>query len=128
GQNTEEEVDYQPGASNGGENYGWRCREGDLPFTSDSHCATETFTEPIRVYDHLQGRCAVTGGYRYRGGRFASLAGRYFYGDYCNGQIWAATKNGAQWTETPLLDTTLSISAFGEDQAGELYLADRAGG
>jgi glucose/arabinose dehydrogenase len=129
GQDTKEEVDYQP-AGSGGKNYGWRCREADLAYASDSHCATDapSFTGPILVYDHSQGACAVTGGYRYRGARFAPLAGRYFYGDYCNGQIWAATKSGSQWTATPLRDTSLLISAFGEDQFGELYVADRVGG
>ncbi|HEY3232073.1 MAG TPA: PQQ-dependent sugar dehydrogenase [Roseiflexaceae bacterium] len=128
GQGTWEEIDFQPGASTGGENYGWRCKEGDEPFTSDSHCASETFVTPIFVYDHSQGRCSVTGGYRYRGTRYLQLVGTYFYADYCGGQIWGATRSGANWTTTPLLDSSALISTFGEDDSGELYLADRTSG
>jgi glucose/arabinose dehydrogenase len=128
GQEKVEEIDFQPKASTGGENYGWRCREGDQDYTSDAHCVSETFVAPIRVYDHWQGRCAVTGGYRYRGTRYPQLVGVYFYADYCGGQIYEATLNGATWTSALLLDTSASISTFGEDEGGELYLADRGGG
>jgi glucose/arabinose dehydrogenase len=128
GQNTWEEIDFQPQASTGGENYGWRCKEGNEPFTSDSHCASETFVTPIFVYDHSQGRCSVTGGYRYRGTRYLQLVGTYFFADYCGGQIWGATRSGANWTTTPLLETSAFISTFGEDDNGELYLADRSSG
>jgi glucose/arabinose dehydrogenase len=128
GQGAVEEIDFQPKASAGGQNYGWRCREGDQPFASDSHCASETFVEPILVYDHGGGRCAVTGGYRYRGSRSPQLQGVYLYADYCSGQIWGATASGARWNTAELLDTTFSISSFGEDQGGELYITDRSGG
>jgi glucose/arabinose dehydrogenase len=129
GQGSREEVSFQPAGSAGGENYGWRCREGTQPYDmSTPNCATSTFVAPILDYDHAGGRCSVTGGYRYRGGRFPQLQGVYFYADYCSGQIWGAAPDGARWTTTPLLDTSALISTFGEDEAGELYLADKAGG
>jgi len=129
GQGSREEIDFQPAGSNGGENYGWRCREGDQPFNMTSNCNTATFTSPIIVYATPTNPCgAVTGGYRYRGSRFAQLSGVYFYADYCTGRIWGAVQNGNAWTSSQLLDTDASISTFGEDQNGELYLADLAGG
>jgi glucose/arabinose dehydrogenase len=127
GQNALEEIDFQT-AGVAGLNYGWRCREGNQPFRSDSHCASETFTEPILVYDHGQGKCAVVGGYRYRGARYPQLQGVYFYADNCTGEIWQATGSGANWTASAPIDTSYGISTFGEDQAGELYFADRDGG
>jgi glucose/arabinose dehydrogenase len=129
GQGSREEIDFQPSSSAGGENYGWRCREGTQPYNmSTPNCATAAFTAPILDYDHGNGRCAVTGGYRYRGGEFPQLQGVYFYGDFCNGQIWGALPSGASWVSTPLLDTNELISTFGEDEAGELYIADQGGG
>jgi len=130
GQGNREEIDFQPANSKGGENYGWRCREGDLPYNmTTDNCKTATFTSPILVYSTPKDPCgAVTGGYRYRGSTFLQLNSVYFYADYCTGQIWGAVQNGNSWTTTPLLDTDASISTFGEDQNGELYLADLAGG
>ena len=68
--------------------------------------------------------CSVTGGYRYRGVAYPSLSGYYLYADYCSGRIWGAVRSAnGTWTTSQLLDTDLNISTFGEDQAGELYLA-----
>jgi glucose/arabinose dehydrogenase len=128
GQGQAEEIDFQPAASEGGENYGWRCKEGNLNYKPDSHCATETFTAPILDYDHSDSKCAVVGGYRYRGGRYPQLQGVYFYADNCTGEVWQATGSGANWTSSAPINTGYAISSFGEDQAGELYFADRDGG
>ncbi|MFL5803882.1 MAG: PQQ-dependent sugar dehydrogenase, partial [Roseiflexaceae bacterium] len=117
GQDAVEEVDFQPEASTGGENYGWRCKEGNNIFTPDSHCASETFVAPIQVYDHSQNRCAVTGGYRYRGTRYPAMAGVYFYADYCGGQIYGARLSGANWTKTDLLDQYLRQNRSGKNEA-----------
>ena len=77
-------------------------------------------TPPILEYDHFLG-CSITGGYRYRGNGNPGLSGVYFYGDFCTGRIWGATENNAgEWTTTVLLDTDLSITAFGEDENGEI--------
>jgi hypothetical protein len=83
----------------------------------------------VLVYDHTAGRCAITGGYRYRGSRIPQIAGTYFYADLCTGEIWGATESGGVWTSgSPLFDTTLTISTFGEDESGEIYVVDLAGG
>jgi glucose/arabinose dehydrogenase len=129
GQNLYEEVDLQPAASAGGENYGWRLMEATHCFNPPTNCPTSGLVLPILEYDHAQKRCSITGGYRYRGGRFARLRGTYFYADYCSGTIWGATQqaNGA-WSSRVMLATSLNITSFGEDSAGELYLVDAAGG
>ena len=130
GQGSREEIDFQLASSNGGENYGWRCREGDQPYDmSTSNCNIATFTSPILVYATPTNPCgAVTGGYRYRGSHFPQLNGLYFYADYCTGRIWGVVQNGSTGTTSVSLDTQASISTFGEDQNGELYVADLAGG
>lgn len=122
GQNQFEEINFQPAGSPGGENYGWRLMEGNGCFNPATGCDDGSLTLPVLEYDHAQG-CSVTGGYRYRGLRNPSLAGIYFYGDFCTGRVWGASVQGnGAWMETLLLDTNLNISAFGEDEEGELYV------
>ncbi len=124
-----EEVDFRLSTSPSGANYGWRCKEGNQDYSSDAHCASETFVAPILVYEPWAEKMCRDR--RLSLSRHALPIPRssiYFYADYCNGQIWAATQSGATWTPTDLLDTTALISAFGEDEDGELYLADRSSG
>jgi len=128
GQSTREEIDVQPAASTGGENYGWRVMEGSLCFNPASGCNQSGKVLPVAEYNHTLG-CSVTGGYVYRGSNFPSLSGYYFYGDFCSGRLFSLIndpQNG--WTATQLVDTPYSISTFGEDEQGELYLADYATG
>src|SRR5215213_136170 len=128
GQGRREEIDVQPAASPGGENYGWRVMEGSLCFNPFSNCDRSGKVLPVAEYDHTVG-CSVTGGYMYRGSQFPLLRGHYFYGDFCTGALFSlagSVTNG--WTVTPLGDTPYSISTFGEDEAGELYLADYSTG
>ena len=128
GQSNLEEVNYQPVDSQGGENYGWRLMEGSDCFNPSVNCDNGMLTPPILEYDHSLG-CSITGGYRYRGNGNPGLSGVYFYGDFCTGRIWGATENNAgEWTTTVLLDTDLSITAFGEDENGEIYLAHFSSG
>jgi hypothetical protein len=127
GQNLFEEVDFQPRTSIGGENYGWRRMEATHCFNPTSGCNDFSFTAPILEYSHADGSCSVTGGYRYRGVRMPSLRGAYFYGDYCTGKIWVARQTGTFWSSQLLIDTDMSISSFGEDLNGELYVVDLRG-
>ena len=131
GQNTYEEVDFQLAASHGGQNYGWPIVEGNHCFARDAGCDAAGHTvRPIIEYAHSDGNsCSITGGYVYRGTREAGLAGAYFYGDYCSGRIWAAARAaGNAWQTGLAAQTKLSISSFGEDEAGELYVLDYGGG
>ena len=83
---------------------------------------------PVAEYLHGSGDCAVIGGYVYRGSAFPGLQGIYLYGDLCSGRIWGLRRSGAVWQNVLLADTTLQISSFGEDETGELYVADYATG
>jgi glucose/arabinose dehydrogenase len=123
GQNSWEEVDFQPADSPGGENYGWNRMEGNHCFPPSSNCNPVGLILPILEYDHSAG-CSITGGYRYRGTQNPDLMGIYLYGDYCTGRIWGASEQaGGGWTTAELLDTSFAITTLGEDEAGELYVA-----
>ncbi|MCP3920522.1 MAG: PQQ-dependent sugar dehydrogenase [bacterium] len=134
GQNAIEEVSFQPAASTGGENYGWRCYEGNNPYNTGGCDPMNTMTFPIHTYTHSQG-CSITGGYVYRGSALPSLQGTYFFSDYCTSRLWTFRYDGA--TLTDFMDRTAeldppnaninSVSSFGEDASGELYIVDSGG-
>lgn len=126
GQGAWEEVSFQPGTSGGGENYGWRLKEGDHCFNPSSGCDTIAgLTDPIHEYPHSDG-CSITGGYVYRGSAIPDLQGTYFFGDYCSGTIWSFRFDGNDTSEfqdrSTELGVSVNISSFGEDARGELYI------
>ncbi|HEY0169710.1 MAG TPA: PQQ-dependent sugar dehydrogenase [Pyrinomonadaceae bacterium] len=124
GQGSWEEVNFQPSASAGGENYGWRIMEGTHCFNPNPNpCSTPGLTPPILEYGHGAGDCSVTGGYVYRAGAFPRMQGLYIYGDFCSGRIWGLRRESNVWLNSLLLDTPIQISAFGEDESGALYVA-----
>jgi glucose/arabinose dehydrogenase len=129
GQGAIEEIDFQPAGSAGGLNYGWRRMEGDQCFNPSTGCDTGSLEYPILQYGHSSGRCSVTGGFRYRGSDYPNLQGYYFYADYCTGEIWGATpdQNG-DWLERYQLNAPFNITTFGEDEDGEVYVANYGGG
>jgi glucose/arabinose dehydrogenase len=129
GQDTWEEVNFQPAASSGGENYGWNVLEAMHCFDDDPAGSCDDFlnggsTLPIAEYHHSPD-CSVTGGYRYRGQSYPDLEGIYFYADFCTGRIWGAIQqvNGT-WESQELLLAGFAISTFGEDETGELYVVE----
>jgi glucose/arabinose dehydrogenase len=135
GQNCWEEIDFQPAGSAGGENYGWRLAEGYHLFNrfAPSQCAAMlpsdlvTLTSPITAYGRALG-AAVTGGFVYRGAEYPWLQGVYLYGDYGSGRMWALSRDGQGiWTGVEALSGVSGLSAFGEDQAGNLYVVQRDG-
>ncbi|HKY28523.1 MAG TPA: PQQ-dependent sugar dehydrogenase [Pyrinomonadaceae bacterium] len=126
GQNAFEEVNFQPAASAGGENYGWRLMEGFHCF-NPPNCNMTGLTLPVVEYDHSLG-CSVTAGYVYRAATFPRMQGLFFYGDFCSGRIWGLRQENNVWQATLLLDTAINISTFGEDQQGNLFVADYNGG
>lgn len=125
GQGAWEEVNFQPASSAGGENYGWDTMEGNHCYAAAT-CNMTGLTPPVAEYGHSLG-CSVTGGFVYRGTQFPALAGTYFYGDYCSGRIWSVRREGGQFVNQLALESGVSITTFGEDEAGELYLADSGG-
>jgi uncharacterized protein (TIGR03437 family) len=122
GQDTYEEIDLQPAISPGGENYGWNRTEGLHCYTAG--CSTMGLTPPVFEYPHTAGACSITGGFRYRGNLSPGLRGTYVYGDYCNGRIWGLEWNGSAWSNRLLLASGFLITTFGQDDEGEVYVAD----
>ena len=128
GQNRWEEINFQTADSLGGENYGWNIMEGKECYQSAS-CNTSGLTMPVHVYPIFSStNCSVTGGFVYRGEEINGLQGIYVFGDFCSGNIWGLENTGSGWESGLLASPSYRISAFGEDQAGELYLADLSGG
>jgi glucose/arabinose dehydrogenase len=119
GQGEREEVDR---VVRGG-NYGWRIIEGTRCTGLEPNptlCLRPDLLPPIAEYDHLGGRCSVTGGYVYRGTRSSLPLGVYVYGDFCTGEIFLL-QNGSS---SLALDTAVNISSFGEDEEGEILVVD----
>lgn len=128
GQNEIEEIDVES-ATEPGLNYGWNIMEGDHCYRSSS-CDREGLVMPKVTYNHSGGACSVTGGFVYRGRRIPSLAGHYFYSDYCAGWLKSfRMMNGAvtdrrDWKTSENLGHVVS---FGEDSSGELYILTEGG-
>ena len=124
GQGNWEEIDFQPAASTGGENYGWRVMEGTHCYPpSTTSCSTAGLTPPVWEYDHSAGDCSVTGGYVYRGSASPRMQGLYIYGDFCTGRIWGLRREGGVWKNYHLISAPFRISTFGENEAGRLFVA-----
>ncbi len=128
GQDKWEEVDVQRSGVPGGTNFGWNRMEGTHCYQPSSGCEDPSLTLPVTDYGHDQG-CTVIGGYVYRGKAQPALAGGYVFADYCSGRVWAIDPTtNAYRTPTVVAETTHSFSAFGEDEAGELYAVDIGAG
>ena len=124
GEDSREELDVAAAANGGGKglNFGWSVSEG-LKCVQDG-CNRDGFTDPVLDYSHEDG-CSITGGYVYRGSALEALAGTYFYSDFCGGWVRSVhVVNGQVTQETlwPSLDTGASVTSFGEDAEGELYV------
>jgi glucose/arabinose dehydrogenase len=156
GQNRCEELDVQPGTSTGGENYGWRLREGVIATPNVGGSPPAGAIDPIFDYPHAgTGEpcsdpgtgftgVAITGGYVYRG-PVAELDGRYFFADFATGELWSlrydgsdpSSFDGTNYTEltdhtgdpdfTPDVGSIGSVASFGEDGIGNLYVVDLGG-
>lgn len=122
GQNRAEEVNVQPASSQGGENYGWNVMEGLQCLRAG---CTPAGVRPIHEYTRANGDVSITGGYVYRGALSPSLRGLYIYGDYASGRIWTLNQENGVWVNRLLLrPASFLISTFGQDRAGEVYVAN----
>ena len=132
GDETYEEVDYLPLAKARGANFGWNAYEGYAARTG-SIPVGQTVT-PVLAYAHGRRHCAITGGYVVRDPRLSrirgrEIIGRYIYGDYCSGRVFAfrprigkrAGKRRSFRFKVP------SLSSFGEDHSGRIYLLQQFG-
>ena len=131
GQGVAEEVNVQPAASAGGENYGWDVMEGTYCYPpGTTTCNQAGLTRPVAQYEHPAG-CSITGGYVYRGTRVPGLAGQYLYSDYCTHFVRSFRYSGGQAIDprdwTPQLDPGGNVSSFGQDARGELYILTLGG-
>lgn len=117
GQYEVEEIDIiQAGA-----NYGWPIMEGSQCFNSNQ-CDQSGLELPVLDYLHsTTGGCAVTGGYVYRGQQLPALKGSYLFGDYCSGVIYTLTPDSNGYSSQRVIDSSLSLSSFAEDNDGEIY-------
>jgi glucose/arabinose dehydrogenase len=130
GQNAREEIDVATQSDQFGKglNFGWNRMEGTACYLPSSGCDRSGLTLPVLDYSHSDG-CSVTGGYVYRGSTVPSLAGLYFYSDYCSGWIRSFRLAGGSATaqrDWPELNPGGGVSSFGEDARGELYVMTSA--
>jgi glucose/arabinose dehydrogenase len=136
GQGQREEVNYEP-AGAGGRNYGWRNKEGSLPYIADPPPYFIPLRDPIHEYDRTVGN-VITGGVVYRGNNLgAGFRGRYFFADFGASRIWSAgltiDLNG-EATVSSIIEHTATlgtaaqnVSHFGVDANGEVYLVNYGG-
>ena len=124
GQNRREEINI----IRKGRNYGWNIMEGSECFQLGSPCAPAGMEPPLFEYGSGEG-CSIIGGYVYRGSRLPSLTGAYVYADYCSGSIWALRQQDGVVTEQLRVATLdRSITSFGQDLQGRLYILTRGSG
>ncbi len=143
GQSALEEVNFQPANSPGGENYGWRVKEGTNCYDNSQTggnppCNDSGLTDPVYTYGHnggIFGGFSLTGGYVYHGSA-AEFEGMYFFGDFSTANVWTIDpyaeniqasviyRNG----ELPTSASTIrSLASFSEDANGELYIVSLSG-
>ena len=129
GQNSREEINFQPASSPGGENYGWRLKEGTRVTGLGPGSDLSGLTDPVYEYDFSDGNKAITGGYVYRGSRMPQLRGHYFLADYMadfirsfrysgNGTVGAGEV--VDWTAR--FGSISNPASFSEDAEGELFI------
>ena len=120
GQYNWEEIDIiYPGL-----NYGWNTMEGNHCYPEGSNCNTDGFELPIYEYPlYVDGVCSVTGGFVYRGSNMPSLNGKYLYGDWCTGDIWALNySEGGNSENESVIQSGINITSFGLDQNNEILI------
>ena len=126
GEGEREEIDYAAG-NRGGLNFGWPCFEGTVAGPSAQTCADPV--APVYDYDHGGGRCAVIGGVVVHDPRLPSLAGRYLFGDYCDGKLHSLRIEGGKATDVTDLGLTVpTLDSFGVDGLDRIYVTATDGG
>jgi glucose/arabinose dehydrogenase len=126
GQSRIEEIDYAARGKALGRNYGWSCFEGNRRYDASRSCPGAT--PPVLEYSHSSGECSVTGGVVVRDRGLPALAGRYLYGDFCRGQVRSVQIAAGRATGDASLGLTVpSLSSFGEDARGHVYLTSLSG-
>ncbi len=130
GQDRWEEVNVVSTANGRGRgaNYGWNRMEGTHCYPQDPNeaCNKAGLVQPVTDYIHAFGACSVTGGYVYRGPTVPALLGFYVYADHCAGFVQAFKYTGSGITDLRDISSRVSpggsISSFGEDARGDVYI------
>jgi glucose/arabinose dehydrogenase len=127
GQGEWEEIDHTPRESPGLENYGWDAFEGTHVYEEKDPNPAGHLVMPVYAYSHDEG-CSVTGGYVYRGDDISAARGRYFFADYCSDRMWSLVlgRGHARDVRRDAIPVS-SVSSFGEDAHGELYVLSLEG-
>jgi len=56
------------------------------------------------------------------------MHGVYIYADYCSGRIWGLKRVGSAFENNLLTQESFTITSFGRDEAGNLWLTDYTDG
>jgi glucose/arabinose dehydrogenase len=129
GQDEWEEVDYRPRATIGKlTNYGWSAYEGNARYKPSRLVHRGTLVGPVTVYHHGSNGCSITGGYVYRGSAVPASVGRYFYGDFCSGNVWSLRISNGKAVDNRHEAQIGSLSSFGQGLNGDLYAVSLDGG
>ena len=128
GQNAREEVNAVP-RTTAAVNYGWKIMEGTRCTGLLGICDQSGLTLPVHEYDTGGGTCAVTGGFVYRGSAIPEVAGLYFFSDYCKGGLRSFRLVNGAATDVREWNAGVggTITSFGEDRDGELYVISHGG-
>ena len=126
GQNLWEEVNVLPAAHPSGANFGWDFFEGTHGFEGTPPAGAD-FVVPVFEYSHDNG-CSITGGHVYRGPTLPEFYGVYLFSDFCSGRIWGLVSSAdGSWMAAQLFIPGVSVTSFGVDEAGEIYLVSQQG-
>ena len=125
GEGAREEIDLIPKGTSG-QNFGWPCFEGTVPFDTTAQCADAV--PPLVDIPHAPDVCAVIGGVVVHDPRLPQLAGRYLYGDFCGGKIEAVEVAGGKVTASDDLGLVVpELTSFGTDGVGRVYATSLTG-
>jgi glucose/arabinose dehydrogenase len=113
-----EEITHLPAGRIAGANLGWNCFSGNAV---ERGCTPANHFPPIHAYP--AGPDVVIGGYVVRAPDLPAFAGRYFFGKFNSG-IYRLEANG---TATGLGVSAPTLSGFGEDGTGHLYVTTLSG-
>jgi len=130
GQDAWEEVDIELTGA-GGHNYGWRCYEAKHPYNTTGCLPQKNYVFPKYEYPHSDstGDCSITGGFVYRGTKYADFYGKYVFTDYCSGLFRLLyTQGGQSRVRTVYNGDDNAYSSFGVDKNGEIYVCNLVNG
>jgi glucose/arabinose dehydrogenase len=137
GQSAREEINFIAASSAGGQNFGWRVREGDIATPGVGGALQPGMVDPVLVYNRSFG-FSITGGHVVHSDRLPGLDGQYLFADYGSDRIWSRPADGSllgmsgttEWTS--LLNAGGAgalggIVGFGEGATGELFIVEIGG-